>query len=314
MAYDSATHEYLVVWSTADSVQGQRLSSAGAHLGGVISIAAGYTPPPGGLGWYYDQPAVAYASTSAQYLIVYRYRADLGGGTSIRALDMSGSGTPGSIFEVGAYDTVKLPEVPDLAYNRSRDEFLVVWQELVVGDIDVYGRRVKMNGGADVLGNAFPIANYASNDEVNPAVAAIPTVSGQGQYMVVWEMNGDVWRGAVSWDGVPGTWLALADTPWGEYRPSVAGSEYGDQFLVTWTWVPVVTPPAMMQVQGRTLALDGTPLLDTVFVGGGQVFDSATVSGSGGDFLVAFDDNEVFGTSNRGIYGRLWGTGSTCLL
>jgi len=27
-----------------------------------------------------------------------------------------------------------------------------------------------------------------------------------------------------------------------------------------------------------------------------------------GDYLVAFDDNEVIGTSNRGIYGRLWGT------
>ena len=99
----------------------------------------------------------------------------------------------------------------------------------------------------------------------------------------------------------------LADTPWGEYRPAVAGSESTHRFLVTWTWVPVVTPPAMMQVQARALALDGTVLDGTVLVGGGQVFDSAVAAGPTGDYLIAFDDNEALGTPNRGIYGRLWG-------
>ena len=63
----------------------------------------------------------------------------------------------------------------------------------------------------------------------------------------------------------------------------------------------------MMQVQARTLALDGMLLHDTTLVGGGQVYDSAVAAGPTGDYLVTFDDNEVFGTSSRGIYGRLWG-------
>jgi hypothetical protein len=63
----------------------------------------------------------------------------------------------------------------------------------------------------------------------------------------------------------------------------------------------------MLEVQARALALDGTPLHDTTLVGGGQVFDSAVAAGGAGDYLVAFDDNETFGSFTRGIYGRLWG-------
>jgi hypothetical protein len=63
----------------------------------------------------------------------------------------------------------------------------------------------------------------------------------------------------------------------------------------------------MFEIQGRTLALDGSLLSDTTLIGGRQVFDSAVVAGPVGDFLVAFDDNETFGTLSRGIYGRLWG-------
>jgi hypothetical protein len=66
-------------------------------------------------------------------------------------------------------------------------------------------------------------------------------------------------------------------------------------------------PNAVMQVQARTLALDGAPLHDTTLIGGGQVFDAAVAVGPACGYLVAFDDNATFGTWSRGIYGRLWG-------
>ena len=69
----------------------------------------------------------------------------------------------------------------------------------------------------------------------------------------------------------------------------------------------------MMQVQARTLALDGAPLHDTTLVGGGQVFDAAVAVGPTCGYLVAFDDNATFGylvpvasTANSGA------TVSTC--
>jgi hypothetical protein len=312
VAYNIATNEYLVVWETAASVRGQRLSALGTLEGGVITIAAGNYPPPGFDGWYYDQPAVAYASTSERYLVTFRYRADSDNGSSILAKSILSDGTPEQInpFTLAQHSNVLLPEAPAVAYNRSRNEFLVAWQQTVGPDIDVYGRRVKMSGGADVLGGDFYIGTAASQDETAPAVAAIPTVPDEGQYLVAWERdvggNRNIVAAAVAWDGTVGIPQALAATPWGEYRPAAAGSEAHDQFLVTWTWIPVPGTQPMMEVQARTLALDGTVLHDTVDVGGGQVFDSAVAAGSGGDFLVAFDDNETLGTTSRGIYGRRW--------
>jgi hypothetical protein len=104
-----------------------------------------------------------------------------------------------------------------------------------------------------------------------------------------------------------GTVHDLAATGWGEYRPAVAGCESTLQFLVVWTWVPVSTPTAVMEVQGRTLALDGVPVQATTYVGGAQVFDAALASGQACGHFVAFDDNATFGAWSRGIYGRPWG-------
>ena len=163
-----------------------------------------------------------------------------------------------------------------------------------------------MAGGASALGSAFNIT-ISANDDIAPAVTAVPTVPDAGQYLVTWQTNQDIRARAVAGDEVLGTQFNLANTGWGEYRPAAAGCESNHQFLVVWTWVPVVTPPALMQVQGRTLALDGTPLHDTTFVGGGQVFDVTLATGPACGHLIAFDDNATFGSFTRGIYGQLWG-------
>ena len=204
-----------------------------------------------------------------------------------------------------------LPEQPDVAYNSSRNEFLVVWQETPGGgDWDIYGRRVAMASGASTPDPAFDIAT-SLNDDTVPAVTAVPTVPDAGQYLVTWQtqpdFQTDIQARAVSGTEALGTIHDLAVTGWGESRPAAAGCEGNHQFLVVWTWVPSPTPPAMMQVQGRTLALDGAPLHDAVYVGGGQVFDAAVAAGQLCGHLVAFDDNAILGQTTRGIYGHLWG-------
>ncbi|NIV31933.1 MAG: hypothetical protein GWN58_21345 [Anaerolineae bacterium] len=208
-------------------------------------------------------------------------------------------------------NNILVPEQPDLAYNRSRNEFLVVWQETPGGgDWDIYGRRVAMSGGPEALGTAFGITT-STDDEIVPAVAAVPTVPTAGQYLVTWQTDhsfpADIWARTVSGSEALGTVRYLADTGWGEYRPAVAGCESTHQFLAVWTWVPVPGTTAVMEVQARTLALDGTPLHDAVYVGGAQVFDAAVAAGQVCGYLVAFDDNATFGSWSRGIYGRLWG-------
>ncbi len=309
IAYNNAQDQYLVVWeqyepSEGYSIQARRVPGAGAVVDSADIAIRGsgyntYTP---------RKPAVAYASISERYLVAWAETwHPLPISYEIAGQVVTGGGAlEGGVLSISLGADSR--EAPDLAYNSSRNEFLVVWEETVVGDIDVYGRRVRMTGGAGALDSAFPIANFAAVDETAAAVAAIPTIPNEGQYLVTWQANENIYACTVSGDGnTLGSWQTLVDTSWGEYRPAVAGNRNNQQFLVTWTGIPMVTPPAMMQVQGRTLALDGTILDDITLIGGKQVFDSAVAAGALGDYLVVFDDNEVAGTSDRGIYGVLWG-------
>jgi len=312
VAYNDQLDEYLVVWEhdagVGPSIYGRRVSATGLVLGSQDIIFA--SNPSTSVN--YLQPAIAYSTTSDRYLLVLRHDNGNVLWQTIAACDIdSDAGNHSLLFSIIEWDTPYLPEQPDVAYNHSRNEFLVTWQQIVAGDFDVYARRVKMTDGTGVLESAFAIAN-SLDDEIAPSVAAIPTVTDQGQYLVAWGreagfLTRDIRGRPVAGDGTLGTSVILADTPWSEHSPAVAGCESKQQFLAVWVWVPVITPPAMMQVQARTLALDGTPLHDTTYVSGGQVFQAAVAAGPTGDFLVAFDDNEVLGTANRGIYGRVWG-------
>jgi hypothetical protein len=307
VAYSSAANEYLVVWAHDVGIWGQRVSASGALEGSVIGIAGGAS----GFSTC-DQPAVAYGSVADRYLVTFRYTLIGAGSTGIWVNSIHSNGNPdGSSVEVHAHSTTLLPEEPDVAYNRSRNEFLVVCQQtLGASNRDIYGRRVEMSSGATPMGTAFSITNL-SHDETVPAVAAVPTVPTAGQYLVTWQTHesflADIQARTVSGSEALGTVHDLAATGWGEYRPAVAGCESTYQFLAVWTWVPVPGTNAVMEVQGRTLALDGAPLHATTYVGGVQVFDAAVAAGQACGHLVAFDDNATPGDTTRGIYGRLWG-------
>jgi len=308
-AYDSQSHEYLAVWEHYDQasgsfwIQGQRISDMGSLIGSVITIC--------NVGVSSHAPAVAYASTANQYLIVWSW--DSGGLMHI----MGKTYSPGSGLSPMFYvfkDTVGgLHMKPDLAYNRARNEFLVVWQEFTAGWMEIYGARVKMSGGPGVLGAPIGLSLGMAGDKTHPAVAALPNPAGLGQYLVAWEDDStlsdrNLMVRYVDGNGnMPIGIVVLANSPWDEYSPALAASESRDEFLATWTWTPAPTPPGMMQVRAIAIPRTGPWSAPSMIVGGGQVFDSAVTAGPNGDYLVAFDDNEIIGVANRGIYGHLWG-------
>ncbi len=275
VAYDSQSHEYLVVWEHYDQashsywIKGQRVSGTGALLGGTINIFNS--------GVSSRAPAVAYASTANQYLIVWSW--DSGGLMHIVGKAYSSGGSLGPMFYIFKDTVGSLRERPDLAYNRARNEFLVVWEEFTAGTMDIYGARVKMNGGAGVLGAPIAIATSGA-DKRNPAVAAVPQPAGAGRYMVAWEYYnaagdvdnlGQIMKG----DGTFGPALALAYSAWNESAPALAGSEDRGEFLATWTFESTTAPPGMMQVNGLTVSWDGWGVGPIMTVGGGQVHNSA---------------------------------------
>jgi len=307
VAYDSQSHEYLVVWEHYDQgsssywIQGQRVSDTGGLIGGAFNIWNS--------GVSSHAPAVAYASTANRFLIAWSW--DSGGLMHIVGRTYAPGVGLGSMFYIFKDTVGSLHMVPDLAYNRARNEFLVVWQEFTAGTMDIYGARVKMSGGPGVLGAPIAIATGGA-DKRNPAVAAIPQPAGAGRYMVAWEYYNaagdvDILGQIMQGDGAFGPAVALAYSAWNETAPALAGSENRGEFLATWTFESTSAPPGMMQVNGRTVSWDGWGVGPIMTVGGGQVFNSAPAAGPNGDFLVAFDDNEVIGVAERGIYARLWG-------
>ncbi len=310
VAYNLQRNEYLVVWEQDDGsfyrIRGQRVAASGGLLGPVIEISSGAALK------HCRYPAVAYASTSDKYLVVWQRHVQASVSDDIEAQVLSSAGAPqGSNFSIQNGTWQYSHERPDVAYNRSRNEYLVVWQWLnkSANEYDIYGRLVTGNG--TVLPGPFAV-DASSLDETNPAVAAIPTVPDEGRYFVAWQspnLGQDIYgrrlKADGSQDGFP-HWLSTGSL--NDTEPSVAGSEGGREFLVAWThaW----GGGAHSNVYARTVALEGSALGPETDVGGGVsgwASDAAAVAaGRLSDFLVAYQDIGTYST-DPDIYGRLWG-------
>ena len=190
MTYNTQHNQYLVVWEHYDtgsgySIHARRVSATGQLLDttDIVVRSSGYnlyTPA---------KPAVAYASTADKYLVVWQetwHPMPIPTGIEGQVVSSSGS-LDGSGFTI-SQDPGGAPRYdPDLAYNRSRNEYLVVWRQKDPGpgDYDIYARRVQ-GYGTPMHPESIEIRRGGGDQEA-PAVAAIPTVPNQGQYLVVWE-------------------------------------------------------------------------------------------------------------------------------
>lgn len=317
VAYNSAEQEYLVVWehydqSTGDTtIYGARVRSTGGVSGSPFPIFNGDVSMT---------PAVAYASTENKYLVVWSWF-DLSG-THImgRTVAVASSGvTFGSTIYISKDTSGTAPRVqPDLAYNRARNEFLVVW----VQANDIYARRVS-GSGAPLNPASINISTLGGNEEA-PAVGALPLTNNEGDYLVAWEINTGSDTGIdaktvhVASDGsatvgvLPGI---VYDSSLDESAPAVAGNESNDQYLVTWSQHYEVDLGGGLSyvydgIAGKAVSSDGHLLNGSLFdpgteLGGLSADNSAVAAGPLGDFLVTFDDTAL--ASSRGIYGQLWG-------
>ncbi len=310
--YPDVTHnlnfnEYLVVWEQTDSttgvsiIRGQRIRDNGERVGGEIVIS-----DPGPRLAY--RPKVAHAFSAGAYLVVWENHTLGGVASDIVGQLVSGDGSLlGGNFPVALGTWSYNMKQPDLAYNRARNEFLVVWQkeEKSTGRNDIHGRRVT-GGGVPLLPESIEIARYPKSS-TEPAVAAIPKPAGWGRYLVVWELrqgpsNRDIMARVVNGDGTmaPGAFV-INDLGADEFHPAVAGDEQAGRFLVAW----VLSTQSLFLSHAREVTLEGElvgepPVLADIFAHRPAVSD-----GTGGDFLVVLD-GQTF-SSNLDIHGQLWG-------
>jgi hypothetical protein len=307
VTYNSASDQYLVVWeqydaSSGNSIRAKRVSGTGQVLdtNELIIRSYGYnTYTP-------EKPAVAYASTSDRYLVVWSetwHPLPITYGIYGQIVDAAGN-LDGNKFIISEGSQPR--EEPDLAYNRHANRYLVVWQLDTGTLMDIHGQQV--HGGGGLYQSDITIAYYTKSSTA-PAVAAIPTTPNEVKFLVVWEIDyapndRDIYGRMVSEEGTPGTdfWVSWS-TGVDESSPAIASSESNLQYFVTWRHPQgVIDKP----IRGRAISYQGALLGQTAVFSGVAADYPAVAAGPTGDFLTVWQDQSI-SVTNTNIYGQLWG-------
>lgn len=215
VAHNATNNEYLVVWEGDDNspglidggneIFGQRLAGATGAAIGANDFRVSDMGVDTATTLDAERPAVAWNPTNNLYLVVWSGDDDttplingeseifgqlIVGGTGaetgtndFRISDMGPNGN-------GNYDAFN----PDVAYNVTSGEFLVVWEgddnvaPLVDGESEIFGQRLVGATGAEVGSNDFRISDMGPNGDTNydAEEASVAWSSGSNQYLVVW--------------------------------------------------------------------------------------------------------------------------------
>jgi hypothetical protein len=205
LAWNSASNQYLVVWDAMGQpdeiirteIFGQLLNATGGALGKNFRIS---NTNDQGAEFNANLPSVAYNSTNNQYLVVWtgpfknKNQNEIWG----QGLDAAGGqlGKGKGDFLISQVTTNigsdRDASIPQVAYNKSGNEYLVVFQANAVAGVDnvqaneVFGQRINAATLAEVGPNDFRISNTPGsfmNRADNPRVAFNGSAK---EYMVTW--------------------------------------------------------------------------------------------------------------------------------
>lgn len=307
LAYNSQQDTFLVVWEQFDgnyyNIRG-RIFHPNGPVGNEFYLGTG-----GALRNRY-KPAVAYASTSDKFLVVWESMVVGGVSGDIEAQVVTGAGAlEGSNFLLAQGTYTFSYDEPELAYNRSRNEYLVAWvrDEVSISQTDIFGTRVTRDG--IILDNPALVIGYHTPPETAPVVAAIPTTPDNGGYMVAWELHYtasdyDIYARTISGSGGLNSVVIVVNTESNEMMPAIASQESSDQYLIAFT--RFFTPPfTNTDLFGRIASINGAFVAGEKKIVAFSGKYSAAIGGPGSDYLVVCENSQSDGTLD--IVGRLWG-------
>ena len=349
VVFNATSQEYLVVWwgdddtgSLADNeweIFGQRLSSAGAQIGGDFRISSLGTD--GDTNYVADAPiSVAWDSVNNRYLVVYGGRDPSLGSTEQeifgRLLDSTGASISADdvrLSTVGpAGDTARFAFDPDVAFDPNNQRYLVVWAGEPDTDnaFDIYGQLVTA-GGAE-SGSDFRISDMGNTDtdtNFRADHASVAFNASANEYLVVWrgddEVTGDdvieIFSQRVTAAGVPtGTNdVKLSDMgPAGDGNfagidPEVAFSPSENEWLVVWQGDETVNNDTEIWAQrvsatGNPIGVDDHQLSSMGPAGSNEYWAlEAAVAWGDGRYLViwrADDDTGDLVNDEWEVYGQ----------
>jgi len=174
-----------------------------------------------------DHAKVAFDSINKRYMRVYR-STTTGTSWTIRAMIFNADG---SVYSDNPIRISADCDDPAVAFDANSSQFLVVWQENVSGNVDIYGQLVSATGV-----NSGSLIRFTADagSQVEPSVAC----DSNGRFFVVWtDTNGDV--------DIKGKFMAAGSAPdastttvcadgYAQEFPDVAFSPALGRFMVVW--------------------------------------------------------------------------------
>lgn len=303
VAYNSTTNQYLVVWEGDDHIYplvdreseifGQLVNADGTESGSN-DFRISDMGPDGNEDFGAVDPAVAYNSTANQYLVVWW-------GDDDRAplvdeeleifgqlLEADGSESGRNDFRISDMgpngDTRFAAYSPDVAYNSSENQYLVVWYgddgtfPLVDGEFEIFSQILNARGFE--IGNDFKISDMGpdGNSDFGAFDPAVVYNSTEDQYLVVWSGDDDIapledneleiFGQLLNANGVETGWndIRISDmgpdgNEWSDAtNPAIAYNSTANQYLVVWSGNDGPTAPQAdgeFEIFGQLLNADG---------------------------------------------------------
>ena len=232
LAYNSSSNQFFVVWEDfrgsgiGNDVYAQLVNSDGSMSGINYPISSAND-------WQRD-PKPVYNPVTDRYLVIWEDWRNASDDIYAQQVNANGS-LAGSEFIIT--NAANDQSNPDIAYNSSSNQFLVVFDDdrLVTSDYDIYGKLVNADGS--LSGADFPISTPSDN-QLLPVVAHN---NSSNQFLVVWEddrnpaTSPDIYARLVNADGsMAGSEFAISATNADQDTPDVAYDSVSNQFLVVW--------------------------------------------------------------------------------
>ena len=272
-------------------------------------------------------PAIDYNSSSDEFLVVwedYVWQSIGTLGIAAQRIGVNGSLIGESFAVVGEWLTSRPFKNPDIAYNPTAHEYLLVWEYgLSSDDHHIYAMRLSSTGTA-IGSNHIHIADTAKF-ESNPKVAFNPT---DNEYLIVWEhrnidsittgsgtidiIQNDIHGQRLSSTGsLLGGPILIATTSLDQSAPAVAFGSSNGNYLVVWQDTQATGETDIYgQKIGRTGALAGGKIAVSTYVYN-QIKPSLAYNNKTNEFLVVWEDHQGDWGDERDIYAqRITGTGT----
>ena len=282
VAYNPDTNRFLVVWSADDNrdgavntefdIFGQFVDAATGSLVGADDFRISDMGPRGDDGFRAIDPSVAYNNISKEFLVVWSGSGDRPGqnrleteifGQRLRGTDGAEIGEDDfRISDMGPDNDLRFDaDFPDVAFNSTNNEYLVVWSgdddvsPGIAGDWEIFTQRISGSTGAELGGNDVRISDMGPSGTTLYTAregASVVYNSNANEYLVVWEGNDNL-------NGIPSeseifvqrinaangseigpndlrisTVGPEADNDYDAFRPDVAYDADANMYLVIW--------------------------------------------------------------------------------